>query len=312
MHDESAGEAPRAVVRWVVAVAAGIVVVVAAALVGIGTSWPLALLAPTLGGVAAGYLVRGGRWAGAVAGVVACGAVAVGALTAYVGWLASLAPAAGGAGLGLALVFLAILAGGVLGTVFGGVGGMLGAALRGELARGDRRGEVAHDDRRRTGGEKLDDGRPVREANRERNEPEPWPGDDAAVRSRTSTSDEPGVERAGRGTSATSVLLGGGIAIAVAFLPLSPVLGGAVTGYLERVPPRRGAALGAAAGVVATVLALAALVLLSLPAFFLLTEALVQLLPQLTALFAGYFVGFGAVGGALGGAIAQGGSDADW
>ncbi|WP_290813775.1 hypothetical protein [Halovivax sp.] len=138
MRERGIGEDRGPVVRWAAAVGAGVVVAVAATIAGIATSWSLVVLAPALGGAVAGYLVRGCPWTGAFAGVAACGIVALSAMAAFSYWLAAQLPATGGAGVALAILLIAILVGGALATLVGGLGGAAGAALRRESTRGER------------------------------------------------------------------------------------------------------------------------------------------------------------------------------
>ena len=101
-----------------------------------------------------------------------------------------------------------------------------------------------------------------------------------------------------------NALIGGVVTAATAmFVPLSPVLGGAVAGYLEGGETDAGLKVGALSGLVALVplLLLVPVVLLFVPvfgprgAFGVLLVAVFAFL-----LVAAYTVGFGALGGALG------------
>jgi hypothetical protein len=96
--------------------------------------------------------------------------------------------------------------------------------------------------------------------------------------------------------------IGGVVTVVTAFLPLSPVIGGATAGYLERDDGiRLGALSGAIAAVPLVLAVLAAGFLFALldvtPAAGLLPFALVIAALVLTGL---YTVGFGALGGLVG------------
>jgi hypothetical protein len=106
----------------------------------------------------------------------------------------------------------------------------------------------------------------------------------------------------GRGTStALNAVLGGVVGIVLSFVPLSPVLGGAVAGYLEGGDTDDGLRVGALAGLVA-------LLPLSVVGFFLLfllgfgaNSAVLGLLGLVALLFMTvYTVGLSALGGVIG------------
>ena len=101
-------------------------------------------------------------------------------------------------------------------------------------------------------------------------------------------------------------LLGGVVAILLAFLPFSPALGGGVAGYLEGGDSATGAKVGAIAGLVAFVpfLFVVGIVLFFVPVvpvpgprIHLAIGVFVVLLALLSAV---YFVGLGLLGGVLG------------
>ena len=106
----------------------------------------------------------------------------------------------------------------------------------------------------------------------------------------------------GRGTSTTlNAVLGGVVGIVLSFVPLSPVLGGAVAGYLEGGDTDDGLRVGALAGLVA-------LLPLSVIGFFLLfllgfgaNSAVLGVLGLVAFLFVTiYTVGLSALGGVIG------------
>jgi hypothetical protein len=104
--------------------------------------------------------------------------------------------------------------------------------------------------------------------------------------------------------TAFNALIGGVVTAATAlFVPMSPVLGGAVAGYLEGGETDAGLKVGALAGLVALV---PLLLVLPFVLFFVplvgQRDALAVLLVAVVAFVfvAAYTVGFSAVGGALG------------
>ncbi|MFU8866628.1 DUF5518 domain-containing protein [Natronococcus sp.] len=106
----------------------------------------------------------------------------------------------------------------------------------------------------------------------------------------------------GRGTStALNAVIGGAVGIVLSFVPLSPVLGGAVAGYLEGGDTDDGLKVGALAGLVA-------LLPIALIGFFLLfllgfggTPAAFGILGLVGLFFVAiYTVGLGALGGVIG------------
>lgn len=58
-----------------------------------------------------------------------------------------------------------------------------------------------------------------------------------------------------------NAVIGAVVTIVLAFTAISPVIGGAVAGYLQREPPMRGARVGAISGVIASIPFLLVLVL---------------------------------------------------
>lgn len=108
-----------------------------------------------------------------------------------------------------------------------------------------------------------------------------------------------------RWSVALSAFVGGVVSLVLGFVPFSPVLGGALAGYLRRGSRRDGTTVGAAAGLVAALPALVFLVLV--PLFFMATGpgtagAVRMLLVVLVAVgfVALYVVGLSALGGYLG------------
>jgi hypothetical protein len=95
-------------------------------------------------------------------------------------------------------------------------------------------------------------------------------------------------------------LIGGVVAVVLSFIPLSPVVGGGVAGYLEGGDQRNGLAVGVIAGVVALV----PFVFLGMvAAVFLIAPGGARLLPLLLVFLvfgAVYTVGLSALGGVLG------------
>lgn len=101
-------------------------------------------------------------------------------------------------------------------------------------------------------------------------------------------------------------LLGGVVAIVLAFIPLSPALGGGVAGYLEGGDATSGAKVGVIAGLVAIVpfLFIVGVVLFFVPLVTVpgprIHLAIGVFVVFLTLLSAVYFVGLGLLGGVLG------------
>lgn len=101
-------------------------------------------------------------------------------------------------------------------------------------------------------------------------------------------------------------LVGGVVAVLLSMLPLSPVLGGGVAGYLERGAGRRGTGAGAIAGGVAVLptlvvggyLAMSPSVVLPGPELGLSPAVVVA---GVTSVAVVYTVGLGVLGGLLGG-----------
>jgi hypothetical protein len=104
--------------------------------------------------------------------------------------------------------------------------------------------------------------------------------------------------------TAFNALIGGIVTVSTALIaPLSPVLGGAVAGYLEGGDTDAGLKVGALAGLVALVplLLVLPLVLFFVPVFGPRGALGVLLVAVIAFVFvAAYTIGFSAVGGALG------------
>lgn len=110
-----------------------------------------------------------------------------------------------------------------------------------------------------------------------------------------------------------NAVIGAAVSVVFAFLPFSPVIGGAVSGYLEGGDYRDGAKVGAISGVIATVPI--ALLLTFVAAFFTIVPAAGGrmgvgvffgfLFVVIVAFFLVYTVGLSALGGALGIALAD-------
>lgn len=73
-----------------------------------------------------------------------------------------------------------------------------------------------------------------------------------------------GADRTEGWSALASALVGGLATLLLGFVPLSPVLGGAIAGYLRRGSRRTGLKIGAAAGLVAAIPSFVGLVVLSL------------------------------------------------
>ncbi len=110
------------------------------------------------------------------------------------------------------------------------------------------------------------------------------------------------------GNTGMNALIGAAVAVLLAFLPFSTVLGGAVAGYLQHGDYRDGAVVGALAGLIALlpILALGSIfggVLLmgppvGMPHGFAAVGFVVLFLVFFFAMI--YFLGLGALGGVLG------------
>lgn len=100
--------------------------------------------------------------------------------------------------------------------------------------------------------------------------------------------------------TALNGVIGGVIAVVLSFIPLSPILGGAVAGYLEGGEERDGLVVGTIAGVIALI----PLVLIGMvAAVFIIAPGGARLLPILVVflfLIAIYTVGLSALGGLVG------------
>ena len=119
-----------------------------------------------------------------------------------------------------------------------------------------------------------------------------------------------------------NAVIGAAVTVVFAFLPLSPVLGGAVAGYLQRGDYREGGKVGAISGVLATIPI--ALFVTFIAAFFTIAPAMGGrmgvgiffglLFLVVATLFLLYTVGLSALGGVLGIVLADefhGDSDGD-
>jgi hypothetical protein len=114
-------------------------------------------------------------------------------------------------------------------------------------------------------------------------------------------------------STAFAVLLGAVVTVVTSFVPLSPILGGAVAAYLRRGGRREGARVGALSGAVAAVpaLALAALAFGGLSVVATAvgaaggTVVLGALLLVATGLLVTAVVGLGALGGYLGAVLVE-------
>jgi hypothetical protein len=95
-------------------------------------------------------------------------------------------------------------------------------------------------------------------------------------------------------------VIGGVVAVVLSFIPLSPILGGAVAGYLEGGDQRDGLVVGTIAGVIALI----PFVLFGmLAAVILIAPGAVRLIPLLAVFLffvAIYTVGLSALGGIVG------------
>ncbi|MFC7155452.1 DUF5518 domain-containing protein [Halomarina halobia] len=109
-----------------------------------------------------------------------------------------------------------------------------------------------------------------------------------------------------RGGTLLNAAIGAVVTVVLSFVPLSPILGGAVAGYLQRGGRREGASVGALSGVFASLPLVIALLLLS--SFLAVVPALDAVTPAVgaigVALAVGAFLAVAAVAallGALGG-----------
>lgn len=279
--------------RVALAGVAGVVVtVLATVLLAVTSPWLLPVA--VVGGTAvAGYLARVGRLGATLLGALVMAAVGTATLAAL--WLVTTAdpPRTGGASLGLVVGFLFVAFFVLVGMVLGGLGGLTGAVARQRRAATDApagdgataaEGGAAHVDR--------DPGRPA----------------PAAARGAGPTADSttPGEASPGReGTSTSNVVVGAGLALATCFVPFAPAGAGFVTGYLEAAGPRHGAATGAVAGLVATVLLLGGLLLFAVLPLNIFRPFIFQYFPGLTVVLGGYVAGLAAIGGAFGGSLSS-------
>ncbi|WP_254521522.1 DUF5518 domain-containing protein [Natrinema caseinilyticum] len=298
--DRSSGPAVR---RLVGSSLLGLVVIGVVAVAALASSRIVlaAVVPPAVGSAVAAFFARCRRRFGAVLGVLLGLTVAVGSVAFFVTWLETQPTTTGGAGLGIAALFLAVIVVGLLAIIFGGLGGLLGAVLRRELERSartnaaDERDDSADSER---AGDRIPtattDG--VHSSN------------DRSTRSRSgrNASDRDAESVADR-YSIAPVLIGSALSTAIFFVPGSPFVGGVATGYLERSGWRRGALLGAASGVIATSLTLIVIVLITVAVLFVFAGAFVDYLPWTAALLTAYFVILSAVGGAVGALVSPSG-----
>lgn len=101
-------------------------------------------------------------------------------------------------------------------------------------------------------------------------------------------------------STVTNALVGAVVSVVLSFIPFSPVLGGAVAGYLEG---RDGARVGGYAGVLAAI-PLVLVVLLMLSVFMIATDGVWVLLALITLVIVGYSVALSVLGGYLGAHLA--------
>jgi Kef-type K+ transport system membrane component KefB len=106
------------------------------------------------------------------------------------------------------------------------------------------------------------------------------------------------------GDTLRNAVLGAAVTVVFSFTGFSPLLGGAVAGYLQRRDRREGARVGAISGALATIPFLL-LVAVFFGAFGLLLRGggllwMLVVLPLFLVLVAAWNVGLGAVGGYLG------------
>ncbi|QLG49602.1 DUF5518 domain-containing protein [Natrinema halophilum] len=279
-----------------------------------------AVLSPAVGGAVSGFFARGRRRLGTVLGMLLGLTVMISSFALFGYWLANAPPMTGGAGLGIAALFLIVVVVGLLAILFGGLGGLLGATLRSELDRAPRTGAVEEREDTADSGRFGDSGsadvtvdsRP--EAERPTVGSSDRDADDRTVGSSDRDADDRTVGSSDRDADdrtaddrrpITNVMVGSALSTVIFFVPGSPFIGGVATGYLEQAGWRRGAVLGAVSGLVATPLVLAVLVLLAVAVFFVFAGVFVDYLPWLAALLAAYFVVLSAVGGAIGGALSS-------
>lgn len=108
-------------------------------------------------------------------------------------------------------------------------------------------------------------------------------------------------------------LVGAVVTVVTAFIPLSPVLGGGVAGYLATTDDREGLRIGALSGLIAAVPIVAIFGLVVLVMFFGMAVSgevagplfVVTVLLVIGAFVVGYTVALSAVGGFLGAALAE-------
>ena len=114
------------------------------------------------------------------------------------------------------------------------------------------------------------------------------------------------------GSTWMNALIGAAVAVVLAFLPFSPLLGGGIAGYLERGDVREGAIVGGLAGLLAT---LPVAVLLTLLASFFAIVPMGMgvggrvgfvgiIFLVATLVVALYTIGLGVLGGAIGSYVA--------
>ncbi|MFC7154173.1 DUF5518 domain-containing protein [Halomarina halobia] len=104
----------------------------------------------------------------------------------------------------------------------------------------------------------------------------------------------------------TNAVIGAALTLLTAFVPLSPLLGGGVAGYLHRETREVGARVGALSGVLAAVpLFLVASRLWPITAAGFSAAFVGAFAVGLVALVAAYAVGLGALGGYVGSHVAE-------
>jgi len=286
--DDGRDTAGTSISRVALATIAGLVVtVIATVLLAVASPWLLPIAA-LLGAAVAGYLARVGRLGGTLLG--ACVVATVGAATLAGFWLVVTAdpPRPGGAGLGLVVGFLFLAFFVLVGLVLGGLGGLTGTVVR------TRRTRPATPE---------NDGSSTAEGSAATVDRDPG-APDPAVETAT-VPDQPA--SSGRTATTSRVFVGAGLALATCFVPFAVVATGAAVGYLEAAGPKRGAVTAALAGLLATVLLLAGLLLFALLPLNILRPFIFEYFPQLTLVLGAYFVGCCAAGGAVAGALSKDG-----
>jgi len=130
--------------------------------------------------------------------------------------------------------------------------------------------------------------------------------DNGSDEATTRTTSDPTADPEHLSTTRLYVIFGGIVSILLSFLPLSPVFGGIVAGYLEEGGYRAGAKVGSLAGVVVFVPFIFFLSFMFIFATFSIGNHLGDQIPiwvgvvLMVALAAVYTVGLSAIGGILG------------